>query len=217
MLITRDKLEQIFYTSKVRYKFSDELIAGLNEYLPKYVKDIPMFLAQCGHESRFFQRKEENLNYSYERLLVIFHNDIDADMNGKISQSEKDFAHSLIGSPEKIANVVYANQNGNGNRYSGDGWKYRGRGYIQLTGRANYAGFLMWLKEPITGYTINNPLENPDILLDDKYALLSAIYFWDVNGINKLKTIESVTKRINGGLNGLDERKELYERAKRFV
>lgn len=162
------------------------------------------FLSQCGHESGGFKTVTENLNYRLDSLVSVFKHDFDTNKDKVISVNEKVKAESLVGHPDKIANFVYANQNGNGNEVSGDGWKFRGRGYIQLTGRANYQNFTKFIGEDC--------IKNPDIVAT-KYPLSSAAFFFNSNNLWKIcdkgsdkKTITELTKRVNGGDNGLDDR-----------
>jgi putative chitinase len=121
--------------------------------------------------------------------------------------------------PEKIASKVYANRMGNGDEASKDGWKFKGRGYIQLTGKDNYKAFSEWAKEP-------SILTNPDQVAEDKYAGLSAIWFWNKNGLNKIAdtdnlrdsaTVEKITKRVNGGTHGLADRVERFNNYKKLL
>lgn len=162
------------------------------------------FLAQCAHESGNFTRVIENLNYGEDRMLAIFKSDFDTNHDKVLSESEKKKAKLISHNPEKVGNFVYANQNGNGDEASGDGYKYCGRGYIQLTGRSNYAAFNKLVEDDI----ISSPR-----LVATKYPLMSAAFFFDKNklwticdkGFDKA-TITLVTKRVNGGTNGLDER-----------
>ena len=154
------------------------------------------FIAQCAHESGMFKFMEENLNYSDKALVSVF---------GKYFNA--DTALEYARKPEKIANRVYANRMGNGDELSGDGWKYRGRGLIQLTGKENYTRFGNAIGE--------NIVDTPEIVATPKYACLSAGWFWSANGLNKLadaKDILGMTKRINGGTIGLDHRTELYNK-----
>lgn len=161
------------------------------------------FLSQCSHESGGFKVVSENLNYTTDRMLEIFKYDFDINHDKVLSINEKKKAELLKGSPEKIANFVYANQNGNGNELSGDGWKFRGRGYIQLTGRLNYTEFDKTVDDDI--------LTNPD-LVATKYPLQSAAFFFTKNNLwllcdsDSTECIKKLTKRINGGYNGLDDR-----------
>lgn len=159
---------------------------------------ISHFMAQIEHESGL-KPIQENLNYSAERLLQVF----PKYFNSKNVQGYHRF-------PEAIANVVYANRMGNGNYNSKDGWKYRGRGFIQLTGKDNYKAL-----SKDTGIDYVN---NPDLLLTESDALNSALWFWNKNGLNKLADsddILSITKKINGGTNGLAHRKQLLSKYKK--
>jgi putative chitinase len=169
------------------------------------------FFGQTAHETGGFKVFSENLNYSAAGLERIFKNDLDKDRNKLLSTSEKLKAVQLARKPEAIANFVYANQNGNGNEASGDGWKFRGRGALQTTGRANYKAFSDYLKNPLI-------MENPDLVADD-FAFESALFFFEKNKLwsicNKGITDESITqltKRVNGGTNGLKERIELTKK-----
>ena len=154
------------------------------------------FFAQTAHESGNFKAFSENLNYSADGLQKIFGKYFDAASAAKAARN-----------PEKIANKVYANRMGNGNEASGDGWKYRGRGALQLTGKDNYKAFADYLKKP-------EIMDNPDLVATE-YSFESAIFFFERNklwaicdkGIDDA-TITALTKRINGGTHGLDDRKE---------
>jgi putative chitinase len=154
------------------------------------------FFAQTAHETGGFKAFSENLNYSAQGLQGIF---------GKYFPGTLE--ESYARQPEKIANRVYADRMGNGPEASGDGWKYRGRGALQLTGKANYKAFSEYLNKP-------EIMDNPD-LVATTYAFESAMFFFDKNklwsicdqGINDA-AILALTKRINGGTHGLDDRKE---------
>jgi len=160
------------------------------------------FLAQCGHESGGFRLTQENLNYSAKGLNGIFK---------KYFPTEA-AAAAYARNPQKIANKVYGNRMGNGDEASGDGFKFRGRGYIQLTGKDNYTAF---------GKSINEDIcANPD-KVSSQYALLSAAWFFSKNGLHKMAdggatdaVVTSITKRVNGGTIGLADRikhfKEYY-------
>lgn len=167
------------------------------EILPTYdittMERVVAFLAQCGHESNSFNVLQENLNYSAEGLTKIFHKYFPT------LESAQPYARK----PEMIANRVYANRMGNGPEESGDGWRYRGRGIVQITGKDNYTRASMDLLEDST------LLENPDFLLDKYYAVHTACWFWAVNNLNTLadaQDMTAMTKRINGGTIGLDDR-----------
>ena len=154
------------------------------------------FFAQTAHETGGFKAFSENLNYSADGLQKIF---------GKYFPGllEEQYARN----PEKIANRVYADRMGNGNEASGDGWKYRGRGALQLTGKSNYKAFSDYLKNPLI-------MEQPDMVAGE-LAFESAMFFFDKNklwdicdkGVTK-ETILALTKRINGGTHGLADREE---------
>jgi putative chitinase len=158
---------------------------------------IAMFMAQVGHESGGLTTLEENLNYKPERLTQIFpkyFRDVDPNDYGR--------------NPEKIANRVYSSRMGNGDEDSGDGYRFRGRGAIQLTGRHNYEACGNDLDVDLT--------ENPDYLTSPEGAIMSAAWFWNSRDLNKWadeQDVLTVTKKINGGTIGLDERKSLYEEA----
>jgi putative chitinase len=156
------------------------------------------FLAQCGHESGGFKATQENLNYSAKGLCGIFR---------KYFPSVT-LAMQYERKPEKIANKVYASRMGNGAEASGDGWKFRGRGYIQLTGKENYSLFDATVPESI--------IDNPD-LVATKYALASAAFFFKKNGLwaicdrgSDMAAVTSVTKRVNGGTIGLADRQKHF-------
>ncbi len=160
------------------------------------------FLAQCSHESNNFRILEENLNYSADALIKVF---------PKYFKS-LDEAKLYARNPEKIANKVYANRMGNGDEASGDGFKYRGRGFIQLTGKNNYQMFAETLKlsldETINYCTTKNG------------AIESALFYWMRNDINKIcdkDDIKAMTKAINGGFNGLEDRATKYMQYKKIL
>lgn len=164
------------------------------------------FLAQCAHESANFKLVYEDLRYSANRLVVVHKHDFDLNRNKIIDAEELIKAKKLENHPESIANFVYANQNGNGSESSGDGWKYRGRGYIQLTGRSNYKLFDQYVDE--------NIIDNPD-LVATKYPLLSAAWFWNNKKLNILadkNDLLGITKYINGGTNGLKDRENKFNK-----
>lgn len=162
------------------------------------------FLAQVDHESGGFKRTVENLNYTkLERIVQIFRHDVDTNHDRAISQSELEHAKKYVGKPEALANFFYANQNGNGNEASGDGWKHRGRGYIQLTGTDNQKAFFEF---------IGLPADSDPALISTKYPLESAYWFFTRNKIwlkcvsNTEQCVKEVTRIVNGGLIGIDDR-----------
>jgi putative chitinase len=161
-------------------------------------KRLAAFVAQCAHESGSFTRVTENLNYSGERLLQIFPKYFPT------VQLAAEYARK----PERIASRVYANRMGNGAESTMDGWKYRGRGFIQLTGKSNYLLFGKHAKKDMTvDYAYLETVEG---------ATDSALWFWqtkDLNWFADRDQITKMTKSINGGYHGLKERRELYSRA----
>jgi putative chitinase len=191
---------------KLKGHIPDAVIAMIPDTAAKFGINTPLrlahFLAQCGHESGGFRLTQENLNYSAKGLNGIFK---------KYFPTEA-AAAPYNRNPQKIANKVYSNRMGNGTEASGDGYKFRGRGYIQLTGKDNYTAF---------GKSIGVDMTiNPD-LVASQYALLSAAWFFTKNGLHKMAdggatdaVVTSITKRVNGGTIGLADRikhfKEYY-------
>jgi len=182
----------------------DEVLSQIPDTISRFKIDTPIklahFLAQCGHESANFKIVNENLNYSVDGLKKIF----PKYFPGTLSES---YARN----PEKIASKVYGGRMGNGSEDTKEGWKFRGRGYIQLTGKDNYTSFGRAINEDI--------VSNPD-LVSTKYPLLSAAWFFSKNCLGKCvdaseATVTSVTKCVNGGTIGLPDRikhfKEYYE------
>jgi putative chitinase len=156
------------------------------------------FLSQCGHESNDFTVLRENLNYSAEGLNKTF----------KKYFPTVESAQPYARQPEKIANKVYANRMGNGPESSGDGFKYRGRGAIQLTGHDNYKAFA-----DAIGKTIDDTVAYCETL---EGAIESACWFWKGHGLNALADAQDVlgmTRRINGGTVGLDDRQKRWDNA----
>jgi putative chitinase len=191
---------------KLKGKLDGTVLSQIPEVMKKFGINTPLrlahFLSQCAHESGNFRLTEENLNYSSKGLLGVFpkyFNATTADLYAR--------------KPEKIANIVYASRMGNGDKSTGDGWKFRGRGYIQLTGRNNYIEFSKAINEDMT--------MNPDTVAK-KYPLLSAAWFFSKNKLNEIAdkgdsidTVTMITKRINGGTIGIEDRikkfREYYE------
>jgi putative chitinase len=184
-------------------------IGVLNEALARFeinsTERIAAFLAQIAHESAELNRLLENLNYSAQGLLATWPRRF----------ASLEAARQFERNPQRIANHVYANRMGNGDLASGDGWKYRGRGVIQLTGRGNYRA---------VGNAIGLPFESdPDLLLAPGPAALAAGFFWKSRGLNELADDRSgddddedfvaITVRINGGRAGLADRRRYWERA----
>lgn len=160
------------------------------------------FLAQCSHETGHWRAFEENLNYSKEALLRVF---------GKYFNEEQ--AEKFQKKPQEIANIVYGNRMGNTD--PNDGWKYRGRGAIQLTGKSNYIAFSQYINRP-------EIVSNPD-LVKDLYSLDSAVFYFDRNNVWRHCTgiddraIQNVTKAVNGGFNGIKEREELTKKYYKWI
>jgi len=174
----------------------------LKETFEKYgidtAKRQAAFIGQCMHESGGFKLLEENLNYSAKALMATWPSRFPTE----------EMANQYARNPEKIANKVYGGRMGNGTEETGEGWKYRGRGIKQLTGKENYDRCGSGLCVDLVG--------NPDLLLEPKYAALSAGWFWNKHNLNDLADkadIETMTKRINGGLLGLDARKAAIQKA----
>lgn len=198
-LITKDQFKELFPRGKV------SLVSSLNKLLEKNeintLNRVSSFLAQCGHESANFRIFIENLNYSKTALLNVF---------GKYF--DKETAVEYARKPEKIANRVYGNRMENGPESSGDGWRFRGRGLIQLTGRRNYRLFAKY--KSMTIEEVVDYCETNDGIVE------SAIWFWNTNNLNKFADNDDLrgqTRVINGGFNGIDHRMELYEKGKQIL
>jgi len=199
-MLTADQFAKLF----PRCQDPNGWVDAMNEVFPKYEIDTPKriaaFIAQCGHESGGWRTFSENLNYSAKALDAVF---------GKYFVRAGRDANDYARQPEKIANIVYANRMDNGDTDSGDGWRYRGRWPIQLTGKANYSAFSAEMDV--------DAVDDPDQVSEDKeIALMSAIWFWNKNGLNKYADsgdIKTMTKRINGGYIGLEDRIHHWEEA----
>ena len=191
---------------KLKGHIPDTVIGQIPGVMDKFQINTPLrlahFLAQCGHESGGFKHTNENLNYSADGLKKIFPKYF----------AQAGLAESYARQPEKIASRVYGGRMGNGDESTKEGFKFRGRGYIQLTGKSNYTEFDKFVNEDI--------LANPD-LVATQYPLLSAAWFFHKNGLNAIAdkgaddaTVTAVTKRVNGGTIGLPDRikhfKEYY-------
>lgn len=184
--------------NKLKGHVPDAVLGQIPGVMEKFQINTPLrlahFLAQCGHESGGFKVVNENLNYGAQGLLNIFKKYFPTEAKAKEYERK----------PEKIANLVYGGRMGNGPEASGDGYKYRGRGYIQLTGKDNYVAFDKVVAEDIT--------TTPD-LVATKYPLLSAAWFWNSRGLNTLADkgatdadVTAITKKVNGGTIGLPDR-----------
>lgn len=177
---------------------------GLADIVPKYGlinnNRLAHFLSQCAYESLNFTRTEENLRYSSKRLRVVF----------KKYFTTEEMANEYEYKPIAIASRVYANRMGNASEDTQEGWLYRGRGYIQLTGKDNYKLF-----DKVTN---DNIIDNSD-LVASKYALESAVWFWKYKRLNELadqgtseNEVALITKHVNGGFTGLEERTKLFNK-----
>jgi putative chitinase len=202
MQITAAHIRAIF----PQYKYPEDLAEALTTEFAKYeihtVNRAAGFLAQCGHESNGFTVLKENLNYSAEGLNKIFK---------KYFPTVAD-ATAYARNPEKIANKVYANRMGNGPEFSGDGYKFRGRGAIQLTGKDNYTQFAMSV-----GMSVDEAVADLETL---DGAIESACWFWKKNGLNAVcdaDDIVKMTKKINGGTIGIEDRTKHYNHAKQVL
>lgn len=182
---------------KLKNDVPDAVLDQIPGCADKFAIDTPLrlahFLAQCAHESMKFKTLEENLNYSADGLKKVFPKYFPGDL-----------ADSYAHQKEKIASRVYANRMGNGDEASKEGYKYRGRGYIQLTGKDNYRAFASAIGDDVVA--------NPDSV-SSKYPLLSAAWFWNSKALNALAdegasddAVTKITKKVNGGTLGLDDR-----------
>lgn len=198
MELTKQQLKELL----PKNPYIDQWHHALSQLLPDYeintAQRIAAFIAQCAHESGNFIFLSENLNYKAESLIKVFPKYFKDLATAK--QYEKQ--------PAKIANKIYADRMGNGNEASGDGFKYRGRGLIQLTGKTNYTWFAASLE--IT------PEEAAEYMGTFEGACQSACWFWETNKLNDWadkSDIEKMTKIINGGTIGLEDRKKHYAHA----
>jgi putative chitinase len=196
-MITPELLQKLGIT-----KESSEWADILNNLLPKYQIDSPQriaaFIAQCSHESGHFEKLIENLNYGAKGLVMTWPKRF----------TTPELANKYARQPEAIANFVYSNRLGNGDELSGDGWKYRGRGIIQLTGKYNYQKFA-----DSVGMNLEQVI---DYLETKQGATEAACLFWKNNNLNRYADngdIRGMTKVINGGFLGLSEREENYKKA----
>ena len=200
MIITQDQLQQLLPYNRQIPQWHEALVTVLPSYDITTPLRIAAFIAQCSHESGQFTVLEENLNYRAETLTRLWP-----------TRFPPDVAARYVAMPNKqeaIANRAYGNRMGNGDEASGDGYKYRGRGLIQLTGKDNYASFS--LSED------NEALVKPELVSQPNLAVQSACWFWKTNNLNRFADvgdIEGMTRAINGGYNGLEERKKNYEHA----
>lgn len=192
-------LQLIMPMSKRCSQFAEPLTAAMDEFDIVSPVHRAAFLAQIAHESAELSRVEENLRYSPARIMEVFPRHVSSWAD----------AERLSKSPDKLASRVYADRMGNGNEASGDGYRFRGRGLIQLTGRDNYR---------LAGSALHLPLlEKPDQASDVGAACRSAAWFWFSHGLNALAdagNFMAITKKINGGTNGYTDRCRYWARAK---
>jgi putative chitinase len=200
-MITKEQLKQLL----PKNPYIDHWHTALEQLFPDYEintpKRIAAFVAQCAHESAGFTALVENLNYRWQSLRRVFPKYFPND------QIAQDYA-SRPNKQEAIANRIYASRMGNGPEESGDGFRFRGRGLIQLTGRHNYTWFAASLEI--------SPEEATEYLMTFEGAAQSACWFWETNKLNQWADagdIVTLTKRINGGTIGLDDRIKHYEHA----
>jgi putative chitinase len=201
MELTKDQLKKLL----PKNPYIDNWHSALSQLFPDYNINTPQriaaFVAQCAHESGNFMVLKENLNYRAATLRKIFPKYFPTD----------ELANEYANKPNKqeaIANLVYANRMGNGPPESGDGWRYAGKGLIQLTGKSNYTWFAASLQISVE--------DASEYLLTFEGAAQSACWFWETNNLNQWADkgdIVTLTKRINGGTIGLDDRIKHYEHA----
>jgi len=194
---TKDKLQKIINSPSI-----DTWYDALSRLLPLYdintIERVSAFIAQCAHESANFKVLKENLNYRAVTLRKVFPKYFPTD----------DIANQYAGKKEQIANKVYANRMGNGPEESGDGFRYHGRGLIQLTGKNNYQAFAKYTNKDLNGV--------PSYLETTDGAVESACWFWKTNNLNKWADtgdFVTLTKKINGGTIGLEDRQKHYNHA----
>lgn len=182
---------------EIAERWSAVISTAMDKFGINTAQRMAAFIAQIAHESNLFTATVENLNYSAARLLQTF--------PAKFKPSE---AEAFARKPAAIANRVYSNRFGNGKETSGDGWRYRGRGLIQVTFKDNYRACGDALGIDLVG--------NPDLLIVPRNAAMSAAWYWNSRSCNELADagdMEAITRAVNGGLNGYDERLALYKRA----
>ncbi len=201
-MITKDNIDDFCKIQNL-----DEFVSALNKYMPLYGIDtkerISMFLSQVIHESGGFSRLVENLNYSSAGLMKVWPKRF----------TSLQIASKYAKKPQAIANKVYADRMGNGSESSGDGWKWRGRSLIQITGKDNYIA----LDKDVPSLKV---LQNPDILLTPEGAVIAACWFWKKNNLNRFadkSDIVGCSKAINGGFIGIEERKHLFTEIKKKI
>ena len=221
MPITAQQLLQILPNAgQVAGVFVPVLNTAMLRYQIVGANRIAAFIAQVGHESGHLARLVENLNYSADGLANTWPSRygepdgkggfVKVQVAGKVRNKPNPLALIAARKPEHIANIVYGNRVGN--TAPGEGWKYRGRGLIQITGKNNY---------PACGEALGLDLiAHPELLEKPQHACMSAAWFWATNGLNTLadaSKFDAITQRINGGQNGAADRQALYDRAMRVL
>lgn len=201
--VTAAQLHSILPLARAHVEeYIDPINAAMERFDINTPKRAAAFIAQIGHESAELTRVEENLNYGAPGLLAVFPDEFQTPA----------IAENYARQPERIASRVYAGRYGNGDEASGDGWKFRGRGLIQITFHDNYLEVGEMLGLPL--------LDDPDLLLTPVNAALSAAWFWDnraCNGLADAGDFRGVTRRINSALAGMGDRMNLWYAAKRAL
>lgn len=193
---------------------ADVFASGLTDAMQRYNIVGPvrqaMFLAQIGVESGQLTRLEESLNYTPDALIATFNSKVQRFTRAQADEYGRTPAHGA--NQRMIGSIAYANRMGNGNVGSGDGYTFRGRGLLQITGRNNYEK---------CGQSLGfNLVVNPDLLKTPRLAAESAAWFWSANAINRIAdegNVEAVTRKVNGGVHGLALRKAMYETARKVL
>ncbi len=195
---TKEQLQEIIGKNAYAEYWHNALCTILPDYSIDTEKRVAAFIAQCAHESAGFKFLQENLNYRAESLMKTWPRHFPT----------IEIARQYERKPQMIANKAYANRMGNGDEASGDGWRYLGRGLIQLTGKTNYEWFAASIETPLE--------EIPEYLQTFEGAVQSACWFWETNNLNKeadAGDIRTMTRKINGGFIGLEDRIKHYNHA----
>lgn len=211
MSLTQQQLLQILPNARpVAGVFVSALAMAMTRFRITSPVRQAAFIAQCGHESQHLTKLSESLYYKdAERVVALFKTGFDKNRNSRAEPAEIEDAKGYLRNTEKMANRVYANRMGNGPEASGDGYRYRGRGLIQITGRDNYR---------LCGKALGLPLlDRPELLEQPEYAALSAAWYWWDRGLNDLADaglFDGISRTINGADTGRVERRELWAKAK---
>lgn len=203
LVLTKEALQASLPSNRSAGDWLDIVQKYFDKYEINTLNRGAAFISQTGHESKDWQTLEENLNYSVTNINKVF-----PKYFSRAGRDPKPYAHN----PEKLANIVYANRLGNGDTNSGDGWKFRGRGIIQLTGRDHYTNF---------GKTVGmTPEEVITYITTKEGALEAAVWYWSRNQINKIADtgdVVAISKAINGGDIGLEDRKKRFAEVKKIL